>query len=79
MSLLVEVARASLRSEPLCHTGASSGTLGSGSSSSQPSTIHPCCLNTRRAVTAMCMIISRYHVITETSWPAPSTIAPGPP
>jgi hypothetical protein len=76
MSLLVAVARASLHSETMCHIGASSGTLTLGSASSQPSTTRYYCLSTRRAMMAMCMIISQSRATTVTLWPAPSTIAP---
>jgi hypothetical protein len=58
-------------------SGVTSGTLTTVSPSSQPSTIHPCCSSTRRAVTAMCTTTSRSRVTTEMSSLAPSTTAQG--
>ena len=79
MWLSVVLALASqIQNSPLqISNGVTLGTSTSGLSSARPSTIHPSCSSTKRAVTAMYMIISRSRAITEMSWLAPSTTAQG--
>ncbi len=75
----LEVVVPAFQNSPLQRSnGVTTQTLTSASWSSRLSIIHPCYSSTRRAATAMCMIISQSHAITGTSWPAQLTIVLGP-